>query len=500
MNSNFKDLISTLTRITGRKYPEFEKILNKAIDEVNIPLLTEFSHLIEDIEKVITFDKEDQKIRVKNKKQYELYQKYRDLQNLAHLMVISESGIAIYNYSFAEKYFDPQLISGFLTAILSFQGSSMIKDNTQYESGFELSYANFIILLNTGKKVKVALILDRKPSNSLRLSLSDFISSFENRYKNELDNFRGDMKLFNKTSDLVEEVFKVSLIWPYRIRSDVDIKSSERYLNSLQNLIINTAYNLQEDINYFLISNIVENIKKQKNLPEEKIISAFYELKQQNFFITFPIEKLDEIIEKEKEKERIEKLAISLDENEIISSIEGVPKKIIDRINNHLNETSYLFQKLIIEDLIKLSKKEKAKYLKEKNNEWTELKKKKDLIYNTLKNITDEKKNYEIITNLLQYKDVCEKLGYEDEANQNADKIKEYMKDLKELNPIKYQILMDDFKQTLNKYIEKAEFEIAKEKYLTGAFLYKKAKRVATQICNEKIIKSISKILSDIEK
>ena len=500
MINKFEELIPTITKLTGRKYPEIEKLIQNAIEEANVPLLVEFRNLIEDFEKILAFGDQAQKLRVKDKRNLELLQKYNDLQNIDHLMVIHDSGISIYNYSFAEKHFDPQLISGFLTAILSFQDSSIIRKNSTSQTGFELSYANFIILLNSGDFVKVALILDKKPSNSLRISLAEFISKFENKFKDSLINYKGDIKEFKNANELVEEIFKVSMSWPHRFKSEVNVEDLERNLSGLQSLIVSVASELQKEADYFLLSNIIENIKRHKNYSTDKILGAFFDLKQNGLFLALPMDKMEPIIEKEREKERLRAIETTLEEDEIISPIEGIPKKFLEKINMHLADTSYLFQRLIIRDLVSIPKKDKFKFLKTKNTEWTDLKKKKNLMFHQLQNLKENTEPHEIIDNLAKYREICEELGYEDEATKIANEIKQYMKNIKQNDPIKYQLILDQHKNELNTLIRKAENEIAKENYLYSAFLYKKAIRIATQLGDMDKVNSLSKILSSLDK
>ena len=509
MAEKFENLILTLNRLTGKKYPEIEKIIQNAINELDIPLLTDFFHLLDDFKNILYNMDQDIKNKNKNKKYLMLFQKFNDLQYLDHLMVIHNSGIAIYNYSFTEKYFDPQLISGFLTAILSFQESTMIKSEISSkvisQSSFELLYANFIILLNSSKYFKVALIMEKKPSNSIRKSLFEFISRFQNKYDKLIQDYSGNVEVFKDVDKLVEEIFSVSLGWPHRIKSEINIKKIEKNLTNLQNLILNVINDLQEETEYFLISNIIEIIKKQKNIPEDKIFSAFCELDQKGLFLKFPPEKMVETLEKEKEKISIKEIDASLDDKiEIISSIEGVPKKLIEKINNHLVKTSYIYQKMIIENIISIPKKEKNKFLKDKYNKWTELEKQKKFIANKLakyeKNNNNNINISEKINYLVEYKELCEELGYEEEADIISENIYESLNFLKNSNLNEYKNFLNQFNKLLSKYIENAEFDIINKKVLNGAFNYNKAVRIAKQIGNIEMANTLSKIVLGIEK
>lgn len=502
MIEDFKKIIPTINKLTGKKYPQLELAVQKAMDNADIPLLTDLSKLVDDLENTILFGEETLKLSSKDMMYKEITLKFQDLKNLDHLIVIHESGVPLFNYSFAEKFFDPDLLSGFLTAIDSFQDTSMIKNNSDH-TGFELSYANFQILLNSGKNIKVALIMDSKPSKSAKISLLDFINSFEIRYEKELKEFNGSLKPFQEAEadlmTIVDESFKSSLMWPHRVKLEIknNIKNVQKNLNNLQNMILDSALDLESETEYFLLSRLTQRLQDSRNALE-KIIETFYELKEKDLFICFPMEKMDLILEKEKEKESIHEISSSLDDDEIIVPINGISKKLTDKVNEHLRDTSYLFQKIIIEEFIK-AKKEKSNFLKDKYNNWNDLKKQKLKIVGKIGQMVEKNNYYELASHLIESKNICEELGYEEKADQIAEEIFDAITILKQKENDKYTKLVDSFNKSLNKYIEKAENEIINQNFLQGAYLYKKSIRIAKQLGNKKMVKSLKKVLSDIE-
>jgi len=501
--NDFKNIFNIINKITGKKYTELEKFVNQAIKSGENPFLIDFCHFLEDVEYILSSKNNIAKIARRDKKIKDISFKYNDLQYLSHLMVIHKnSGIPLYNYSFAEKFFDPVLISGFLTAILSFQESSKIKgDNLASEkSGFELSYGNFIILLNSGQYINVALILDKEPSYNLRSSLVEFISQFENRFETNLKIFAGNVQVFQQSYEMVERIFEPSLLWPHRVNLEINIEDIEKNLSSFHNIILTMALSIQKETNYFLLPTLIEKVNALRNYSTERILATYYELKQEDYFIIFPISKMDEILEKELEAENIKDLTSSLDEDQdILASVEGVPKKLLDKINSHLRNTSYLFQKLIINEFSDTPKKDKPKYLKELSSKWNELKKDRDYYLQKVERCVKSENIYDEIINYLELKSINEELGFEDDADENANLINTFMEKLKELDTEKYKVLFSTFNKELSNLIENAEIEMTKKRSHQTAFLYKKSIRCANQLGNRELAKSLELMLSKIE-
>jgi hypothetical protein len=119
------------------------------------------------------------------------------------LIIESSSGLSLVQHSFAEKKLDPDLISGFLTAIQSF-GMELTTAPTEMK---KLAYKNFEIELNVGDYIRGALFLSGPCSNYLVNKLVDFINKFENAYEKPLKNWTGDISKLEGASELVKEFF-----------------------------------------------------------------------------------------------------------------------------------------------------------------------------------------------------------------------------------------------------------------------------------------------------
>ena len=126
---------------------------------------------------------------------------------LQYLMVINKTaGLAIFQHDFSSgSEVDADLISGFLTAIQDFGMEISRGEDTLMK---KLAYKNFQIELDDGEFSKTALILKGKPIDYLNKKLKFFITEFETSFKSELENFTGDIAVFDPAVDLVKKIFQ----------------------------------------------------------------------------------------------------------------------------------------------------------------------------------------------------------------------------------------------------------------------------------------------------
>ncbi|MHA1267530.1 MAG: hypothetical protein ACTSRS_20005 [Candidatus Helarchaeota archaeon] len=236
--------------------------------------------------------------------------KFSDIINLQHLLVVhSDSGSCIYQYSFGEIGLDADLISGFLTAIAAFQteikaappkisfGERTVETETR--RGFELSYADFKILLEDGEKIRTALILATTPSESIRNSLNDFVIEFENMFKKELVSWKGAIAPFKKADELIEKIFETSLLWPHRIEKME--REIIKDLNSLESGLFTLALDIQTEKQYFFLPALVAKAEKIRRESQVELLGTIDDLRQKGIFKPIPIEKLEEQLQQNSE-------------------------------------------------------------------------------------------------------------------------------------------------------------------------------------------------------
>ncbi|MBD3229163.1 MAG: hypothetical protein GF329_13350 [Candidatus Lokiarchaeota archaeon] len=443
------------------------------------------------------------RIRKKKKRIKEVNQKFTDILNVQHLMIIhKDSGGTIYNYSFQERSFDPDLISGFLTAIASFQIDSGIKSQREIEkisSGFELKYQNFIILMNEGQFIRVALILDQKPSETLRKALNQFKNTFELNYEKELENFTGNLKVFRDKDieNLIEKIFEASLMWPHRVSEDLT-EDTEKDLSSLESGLLTLAFTIQKDKNFFMAPSLIDAIQEIRRESYREILYAFDNLRNKKIFIAFHVDILAEKLDEFREMEQVKELTKELEEDEeIIPKINGVSRKIIEKVNDLLRSTDYTYQKWFINELEKHENKES--FLREWKNTGNKKLSELEKRISEADKFQDNGEFFNAISTLNQARRISDEMGLAKKATELADRIGKLMEQLKEFNPSRYNELINNFLNELNKYSEEAQIKISENQIWSASLAYKKSARLAIQINDIQTAQSFFETAEELE-
>ncbi|MHA1378792.1 MAG: hypothetical protein ACTSRG_10460 [Candidatus Helarchaeota archaeon] len=131
-------------------------------------------------------------------------------QKIIKLIIIhSQKGLSLFDYSFRGVSEGSDLIAGGLVGI-----SSIIQEMTSSETKVKIikqEQAN--ILLEHGSFVTIALI-SVEDLQILRKKLNQLIDLFESLFRDILDDWRGDVGIFQPAKALIEEVFEVSKFFP----------------------------------------------------------------------------------------------------------------------------------------------------------------------------------------------------------------------------------------------------------------------------------------------
>ena len=193
-------------------------------------------------------------IAVENKNLGKITEKFLDIISIRQLLIIHrKSGTTIFSKSFYENETDPDLISGFLTAISAFE-----QELVGVTGGLEeLKYKNIRILISIGNLISTCLIIDgdHVPSDNLNQLFSSFRNEFENRFKEELEGFEGFVAPFRDINDLLERYFEVSILEPHVLLS------SDFYLYIPDILRIGE-----------------KDFQELKQLPHEQLMKTLYEV------------------------------------------------------------------------------------------------------------------------------------------------------------------------------------------------------------------------------
>jgi len=215
--------------------------------------------------------------RIKSLK--DLYQKLSDVENMQYVLILTkDGGIPCYSKSLADVPIDESLISGFLTAISRF-GKEIGDKIQEGEGGLEeLSYRQFKIIINEGKYVNTALLLLKRPSDTIKEKLRTFNSVFEDIYRDRLVDFSGQVLEDTPITKMIEEIFEADLLYPHQVvESKVGVYLKSSTPTKIDKKVVIIVRGDEFESNFYLRDLI--NHLKTKGIEELKSFETIQKLK-----------------------------------------------------------------------------------------------------------------------------------------------------------------------------------------------------------------------------
>lgn len=284
-----------------------------------------------------------------------MYQKLSDVENIQYFLILTKHGVPVFSKSMTEIPIDDGLISGFLSAISSF--GTEIGKKMEKGDGFleELSYQQFKIILSEGKYVRCAILLLKKASENLKETLRLFNSKFEEKFKDKLVRYDGQMFKEIQVLSLIENVFEVDLLYPNYLIKDRAIKYIKELKKSdIRNIILDII--IREQLEHsFYVPEMISTLKTM-GIDEIQSFEALENIKNDHICFainprtSYLIEKVEPIIKKLDLDDKHILFAI-YEGNQTQSDILDFLKKESMKYEKNLNEC---LDKLISLDLITL--------------------------------------------------------------------------------------------------------------------------------------------------
>jgi len=208
------------------------------------------------------------KRRINNERRKKIFNKFTDILNL-HYFIISDknSGLTVYEQSFAGKYLNSSLISGFLQAVRVF-GIELTDANVETQS-IKLDYQNSKILMLDYKSSRIILIMEENPSKDFLDSINALSYNIEERFGHLFEDFDGDITQFSEIKGLLDQHLPTSLIYPLKV-----ITQTKR-ITPEEQIIINRAIKIMKEKNtdHFFVSSLHEKKKGIQVSDAETILN-----------------------------------------------------------------------------------------------------------------------------------------------------------------------------------------------------------------------------------
>ncbi|MHA1507619.1 MAG: hypothetical protein ACTSO6_02825 [Promethearchaeota archaeon] len=227
-----------------------------------------------------------------------IWKKFLDVLNIKHILLMDKrSGLTLLNYAVSGVDIDPNLLSGFIQANITFSESSEVSNKNIVPSiefqFYEFQYKKFNILLKDGDIIRICLILDHKASIKLRNQAFQFLEDFEYQFKEKLIDFRetGAYFDFQDMIAYIVEFFNINLMFPMTLARSIPPYELD---NVKRNLVQKAIYNLAKEMlaikPFFFINNMLIRLKKIADIEDEVILYELHQLLERKIISPTPIE------------------------------------------------------------------------------------------------------------------------------------------------------------------------------------------------------------------
>ena len=213
---------------------------------------------------------------------------FDDAVNLEHILVLyRNTGTCIFFKSFGAEEIDPELISGFLTAVQSFG-----KEIKYQQSLNEITYGEKMILLSDGEYIRVALVLGKKGSVVMRKNITRFIKIFEGRFSHILPSWKGQLHVFHQGEDVIDQAFNTSIILPHEVNADTS--KVKQVKSPLAKRLLKLANNLtaESERKFFFIASLLNEATDKTGEEAAELFVAIRELRETEAIVPIKIEKI----------------------------------------------------------------------------------------------------------------------------------------------------------------------------------------------------------------
>ena len=179
------------------------------------------------------------------------------------LILNKESGLAPYSHEFIEGAQDPQVMSGFISAISSFMGEATGKSQSQWKTVF----GSDSIILVEGGDWSMGVLAAAKETNEARSKLRSVLREFEDCFE-FLRDVEGIQNIFSDFNQYVRRVFVDE-----RVSGRTLVTKNPEWRSSIANLDLpSDAFEVSKVLLGFEESTTVQEISEFHNHQLEKVI------------------------------------------------------------------------------------------------------------------------------------------------------------------------------------------------------------------------------------
>ncbi|MFX1294611.1 MAG: hypothetical protein ACFFD2_07135 [Promethearchaeota archaeon] len=210
---------------------------------------------------------------------------------------------------------------------------------------------NFQIMLADSQSVLVALMLDSSPSEPITEALLKFTSLFEDKFKTEIESFRGNVSWFRSAAEIADDSFNMFLMRPQCLPLTEKALKCIR-LTDVEARVVKIAQHISKDTGYFFLATLLDEVLKRFKISKERALRSFFTLHNKKAFIPIHIEE----VKNEVEKRQMWQLA---------SCIDGITSEECDLLMGDLLLSTVESRETLIAQILEFKKKTRGNQLRE---------------------------------------------------------------------------------------------------------------------------------------
>ena len=317
---------------------------------------------------------------------------------------------------------------------------------------------DYQIMMADSKGILVALMLDSAPSEPIKASLLKFAQGFENKFKTEIENFRGNVQWFRPAIEIADDAFNMFLMQPQCLPVTSEELETIQFTPT-EDKIVKQAQKLCKDTSYFFLAMLLDELIKEYNIPRENILKAFFNLHRKKAFLPISIEEVGKEVEKRKLWQQV-------------SGIYGLTKEEYDVLMDDLLVSNDESRNTLLAKVQEFKKKTRGIQLREEVAKRRRIRKERDEyfkqidellkandyneVFNTFNNIIRLSK--ELGENTIAQELTQRSQSYSQEINQTAQRIPELRSQRSEaLNQAEMSELSGNYLQAAEQFAVAAE-------------------------------------------
>jgi len=207
-----------------------------------------------------------------------------DAYHIENILILHQNtGTCIFFKSYSSKK-EPELIQRLLTMIYAFGKNIPSQEIININS-----FQGRKLLISDGNFIRVAVLLDKDPSNIIKKGLMDFIDFFEETYGKDLADWKYELSAFSNIETVLDHFLFPSIILSHKL--SFELTNLDAILDAQSKEVFNVANNLvtSSGRNAFYITTLIKKAMSNTKETIPDILKAIKELKFKKVLIPLDI-------------------------------------------------------------------------------------------------------------------------------------------------------------------------------------------------------------------